>query len=231
MCFLFFDHIISFEYILDVRQYTKVICRNLSLPIIEDLTIVFAPTLHSYDTGLPGVRRIIKTHLFAIKNKSPKMKKLALYNCYMVDEIFNCNSKWAWSKNIKEIHLVKTKIKCQYFANIKKFGQLSLLRLNEIEYEKNCRGDHFKHYLRTDFINFIYVPEKTMFVLNGALMTIRCDVSLNDPDDVLETEFKRCKCSCLNIEKITDDIKSLMSSGTLTITVCEECMYAYHCEA
>ena len=226
-----FDHLLRFEYILDVRQYTKAICNNLSLPVIEDLTIVFAPSLHSYDTGLPGVRRILKTHLFAIKNKTKKMNKLALYNCYMADEIFNCNSRLTWSKNIKEIHFVKTKLKCQYFINLKKFSNLSLLRLSEIEYEKECRGDHFRHYLRTDFINFMYVPEKTMFVLNGALLTIRCDVSLNDPDYILEQEFKRCRCSCFNIENITDDIKEIMMSGELSITACEECMFAYHCVA
>ena len=226
-----FDHLIRFEYILDIRQYTKVICRNINVPVIEDLTIVFAPSLHSYDTNLPGVRKILRAHLFAIKKKTQKMKKLALYNCFMVDEIFNCNSKLTWSRNIKEIHLVKTKIKCQYFINIKKFSNLSLLRLSGIEYEKKCRGDHFKHYFRTDFINFTYVPEQTLFVLNGALLNIKCDVLLNHPENVLEQEFKRCHCSCSDIEKITDDIKEMMSSGELLITACEECMFPYHCEA
>ena len=226
-----FSHYNNFEYILDVRMYTRVKDQNRNLPVIENLKIVFAPTLHSYDTDLPGVREILKAHLFAIKKSTQKMEKIVLYNCYMVDEIFNFNDKSAWTKNIKEIHLVKTKIKCQYLMNLKKFSNLSLLRLSEIEYEKKCHGDHFKHYFRTDFINFIYVPEETMFVLNGALLNIRCEVSINDPDNILEIEYKRCRCTCGNIEAITEDIKNEMSSGALSVTVCDECMFAYHCEA
>ena len=226
-----FNHYNSFEYMLDVRMYTKVICGNLNLPVIEHLKIVFAPTLHSYDTNLPGVRRILKAHLSAIKSRTEKMKKIVLYNCYMADEIFNFNGKFAWSKNINEIHFVRTKLKCQYLTDLKKFRSLSLLRLSEIEYEKKCRGDHFKHYLRTDFINFIYVPEESMLVLNGALLKIECRISINDPDSILENEFKRCRCTCENIERITDDIKKEMSSGTLSVTVCDECMFAYHCDA
>ena len=229
--FSLFRHYNKFEYILDVRMYTKAVCQNLCLPIIEDLSIIFAPSLVSYDTNLPAVRRILKAHLFASKSKTQKMRKLTLYHCYMIDELFNFGSKITWSRHIQEIHLVRTKIKCQYFMNIKAMSNLSLLRLSEIEYERKCRGDHFKHYFRTDFFNFRYIPEETQFVLNGALLMIKCDVSINNPDDVLEKEFKRCHCECGNIEAITDDIQNMMSSGTLLITACDECMFGYHCEA
>ena len=229
--FSLFKQYTKLEYILDVRMYTNAVCRNLCLPTVEDLSIIFAPSLHSYDTDLPAVRRILKAHLFAIKSKTPKMKKLALYNCYMIDDLFNLGIKLIWSKHIQEIHLVKTKIKCQYFMNIKKMINLSLLRLSEVEYEKNCRGDHLKHYFRTDFLNFNYIPEETKFVLNGPLLKIRCDVSINDPNNALEIEYKRCKCACNNIEVITDDIKVMMSSGALLVPVCDECMFPYHCEA
>ena len=211
--FRFYD---CLDYILDVRMFTHIeIYWPFIAPVVNRLHIRFLPINFAYTNDLPVVKTILRSHLKAVKYKTPKMTKLTVTNCLFLEEIFFFHSfdpRVVWLKTIKEIHITNSRIKCSLFKRLTEMTSLNLLNIKGSDIQDKCKAEHFNHYFRTDFLNFENVPNTNHILFKrNSFLRIFCDTN-------------NSHCQCQDVLKKPSSIDLL--HGRFTFEKCQKCMKA-----
>lgn len=201
------------DYVLDVRMFTNIeFYWPFIAPAVDRLHIKFLPSSPSYSSDLPVVKRILRSHLKAIKKQTPKMTQINVTNCLFLEEIFyfrSCNTLCNWQNTIKEIHINNSTVKCDLFKQLPKMTGLSLLTVNRSNISSKCQPSHFNYYFRTDFLNFENVPNTKHFIYKrSSFLNIVCDI-------------KNAHCMCQDMSE-KPPLKNLLY-GRFVLEKCRNC--------